>query len=382
MKTETSNLQPNDIPLLQSFIVRMVLSSGLIVIALLISNTVLSYEYERRQVVNEFRRNTMAIGMTIAPHITTDQLHTFTDNSHGTSNDFQRIQRELRQLQEDNGFNNEQVYILRKETDLQNTYRFTVMLQDSLFIGDSYSPPENVADMYAKAWEGTPQSTPMFTDDHGTFVAALIPLTNKAGNVVGILELDRDLEDVLNAFVEDILLRLLFAAFFFFVWLVMGIWMYRQAKKRVDELLQGTIAIQEANYEYRIPIASRAFDEFTLLGRAINISLSQLGERFSMLKFLPKHTLKMIAYANEQQSQVDLNMVRNIECVIMETDIRGFTELTQSFTPRETIKLINEYIEIQAEIIIMDAYNGSIDKYMGDAVLVIFEGEDKERRGI
>ena len=28
----------------------------------------------------------------------------------------------------------------------------------------------------------------------------------------------------------------------------------------------------------------------------------------------------------------------------------------------------------------MEAYSGSIDKYMGDAVLVIFEGEDKERR--
>ena len=45
-------------------------------------------------------------------------------------------------------------------------------------------------------------------------------------------------------------------------------------------------------------------------------------------------------------------MVRNIECVIMETDIRGFTALTQSFSPNETIKLINEYIEVQAEIII------------------------------
>jgi adenylate cyclase len=64
----------------------------------------------------------------------------------------------------------------------------------------------------------------------------------------------------------------------------------------------------------------------------------------------------------------------------METDIRGFTALTENLSPRETIKLINEYIETQAEIIIMEEYNGSIDKYMGDAVLVIFEGEDKERR--
>ena len=105
----------------------------------------------------------------------------------------------------------------------------------------------------------------------------------------------------LNAFIEDILLRLLFDAFFFFAWLGRRcLDVSSKARKRVDDLLQGTIAIQEENYEYRIPIKTNALDEFTLLGRAINISLSQLGERFSMLKFLPKHTLKMIAYANEQ----------------------------------------------------------------------------------
>ena len=46
----------------------------------------------------------------------------------------------------------------------------------------------------------------MFTDDNGTFVAALHSIDEQSGNVVGILELDRDLEDVLNAFVKDILL--------------------------------------------------------------------------------------------------------------------------------------------------------------------------------
>ena len=368
------------IPLLQSFILRLVLGSGLLAMALLVSNTIWSYEYERRQVINEFRHNTMAVGQTIAPHLSVDDIPAFQDNTAVALDAFQTIQAELQRLQTDNQFTEEQVYILRKDSALENTYRFSVMLQERSFIGDTYSPPMDVSEMYAKAWQGIPQSTPMFTDDHGTFVAALIPLKATDGTVVGILELDRNLEDYLNAFMEDIIVRLVIEVVFFFVWLLLGIWMYRRAKNRVDELLQGTIAIQEANYEYRIPTAKHAMDEFTLLGRAINTSLSQLGERFSMLKFLPKHTLKMIAYANEQQSSVDLNMVRNVECVIMETDIRGFTSLTENLSPRETIKFINEFIENQAEIIIMEEYNGSIDKYMGDAVLVIFEGDDKERR--
>lgn len=381
MKTDPiSNLEPKDVPILQSFILRLVMGSGFLAMALLVSNTVWSYEYERRQVINEFRHNTMAIGLTIAPYISSNNLREYVDNSHASTDSFKVVQAELKQLQEDNVFAEEQIYILRKDLTLDNTYRFSVMLQEQTFVGDPYSPPTDVADMYGKAWNGIPQSTPMFTDDHGTFVAALIPLRNQNDEVVGILELDRNLEDYLNAFVEDILIRLLIELIFFFLWLFLGIWMYRNAKSRVDDLLQGTIAIQEANYEYRIPVEKYSPDEFTLLGRAINISLSQLGERFSMLKFLPKHTLKMIAYANEQQSEVALNMVRNVECVIMETDIRGFTALTENLSPHDTIKLVNEFIENQAEIIIMDEYSGSIDKYMGDAVLVIFEGDNKERR--
>ena len=132
MKTDTpTNSQPNDIPLLESFIVRLVLSSGLVVMAVLISNTIWSYEYERRQVVNEFRHNTMAIGLTIAPHITTDHIYQFENNTDGPSSDFQTIQAELRRVQEDNDFSEEQVYVLRKDTQIENTYRFAVMLQDS-----------------------------------------------------------------------------------------------------------------------------------------------------------------------------------------------------------------------------------------------------------
>ena len=346
---------------------------------IMLSNAVWSYEYERTQIINEFRHNTMAVGMTIAPHLHTEGLDVFMDNTHTSDTHFQQIKEELQQVQQDNHFATDQLYILRKDDSAENLYQFSVMLHERPFIGDLYSPPDNVKELY-RPWEGTPQSTPMFTDDHGTFVAALIPLRNDDGTVLGILELDRNLDDYLTTFWEDILVRIITDMVFFLSWLTLSIWMYRASKAKVDELLHGTIALREENYDYRIPIFNERDDEFSVLASAINLSMTQLGERFKMLKFLPRHTRKMIEIANQQHSTIELSMVRNSDCVIMETDIRGFTTLTESMTPNETIRFINEFIEIQAEIIIKEEYNGSIDKYMGDAVLVIFEGEEKERR--
>ena len=65
----------------------------------------------------------------------------------------------------------------------------------------------------------------------------------------------------------------------------------------------------------------------------------------------------MIAYAMSSNLK-STNMVRNKNASWKPIFVVLLS--TQSFTPRETIKLINEYIEIQAEIIIMDAYNGPL----------------------
>lgn len=379
MKRDPSSHTPT-IHWSNSLIFRLITLSGVITLLIMLSNTIWSYEYERTQIINEFRHNTMAVGMTIAPHLHMDGLDSFTDNTHASDTNFQRIQQELKRVQQDNQFDTDQIYILRKDTSADNLYQFSVMLHDRPFIGDLYSPPDKVKSMYKKAWEGTPQSTPMFTDDHGTFVAALVPLQDADGTVLGILELDRNLDDYLTAFWEDILIRIITDLIFFFSWLALAIWMYRASKSKVDELLHGTIALREENYDYRIPILNDRDDEYSVLASAVNLSMTQLGERFKMLKFLPRHTRQMIEIANQQQSTIDLSMVRHIDCVIMETDIRGFTTLTESMSPKDTIRFINEFIEVQAEIIIKEEYNGSIDKYMGDAVLVIFEGEEKERR--
>jgi class 3 adenylate cyclase len=60
------------------------------------------------------------------------------------------------------------------------------------------------------------------------------------------------------------------------------------------------------------------------------------------------------------------------------TDIRGFTSLCEGLTPEEVVKIVNKYLNLQTGIILGNG--GDIDKFMGDAIMAMFEGEDKEMK--
>lgn len=55
---------------------------------------------------------------------------------------------------------------------------------------------------------------------------------------------------------------------------------------------------------------------------------------------------------------------------IMMTDLRGFTSMCGSMEPENVVKLLNHYLEAMTRIIAK--YGGTIDEFIGDAILVVF----------
>lgn len=58
------------------------------------------------------------------------------------------------------------------------------------------------------------------------------------------------------------------------------------------------------------------------------------------------------------------------EVTILNSDIRGFTKMTEDMDPDDTVEMLNEYFGVLVPIIF--SYEGTIDKFMGDAILAVF----------
>ena len=376
-KKEQSNKTFNRFKWHQSYVFKFSLAFGIIFLLLNLSLISSQHYFKRREVAQRFGQTLQTIVKNYAPLINGDLLESIQSNLDKDKLEFQSVKAILKKAQQLNQLDQDLIYILKPTSSKE--WRFQVMLQEETFIGDRYTPPSKLAEVYAKALQGTAAYSKVFHDQHGAFISAVAPIRNQLGQVVALLEADFRLEVYLKqleqSYIEDIGLAIISLLLISLI----SIWMYRRLNLVIFTLLKGTQAIEDEDYSYQIKLKGK--DELSILAGALNQVLNRLKERHEMLRFLPTHTQAMIKRVLlDGEQTIQLSEARDLEVVVFESDIRGFTALSENLSPAETIALINRYIELQAEYLLK--YGGSIDKYMGDAVLVVFEGDNREYRAV
>jgi len=81
-----------------------------------------------------------------------------------------------------------------------------------------------------------------------------------------------------------------------------------------------------------------------------------------------------------QEFESSLLVNETIDATIAFIDICGFTAISEREPPDVVVRLLNKYFDIIVKAII--AEGGSVDKFMGDAVLAVFKGDDHLARAI
>jgi len=123
---------------------------------------------------------------------------------------------------------------------------------------------------------------------------------------------------------------------------------------------------QRKDLELVTAIANQAamFIEINILGKKIEHEIVT-RERFSRL-LSPNVAERVISGQLEIKKGGEL--VR--ECTVFNSDIRGFTRMSEKTEPQIIVDMLNEYFELMVETLFK--YEGTLDKFMGDGIMALW----------
>lgn len=134
------------------------------------------------------------------------------------------------------------------------------------------------------------------------------------------------------------------------------------AKNHTNDILE---AFKSGSNDYITkPIAK---DE--LLARIkTHLELSKINHAFS--RFVPHEFLNFLGYQNVMEIKLGDQVQENM--AVLFSDIKDFTSISESMSPKEAFDFINTFLGVVSPLI--RKHGGFIDKFIGDAVMALFPG--------
>jgi len=109
----------------------------------------------------------------------------------------------------------------------------------------------------------------------------------------------------------------------------------------------------------------------------IKSNLKALKENDILKMYVDENVLN---FMSGQSMENEIMKNENIEAAVAFIDLCGFTAISENESPNTVVGLLNNYFDLMVKEII--AREGSIDKFIGDAVMAVFQGENARQRAV
>jgi adenylate cyclase len=153
------------------------------------------------------------------------------------------------------------------------------------------------------------------------------------------------------------------------VWVVLRLFLNSVVVKPV-QVIEG-VATRVGNGDFSVQAQVNSRDEIGKLAMRINEMVQGLRERLHLQKFVSRQTVDAVRKADLQG--VRLGGERKLATVFF-SDLRGFTAFSEHMEPERVVAILNAILSKQAAIV--RQYGGDIDKFVGDELVAVFEGDE------
>lgn len=155
----------------------------------------------------------------------------------------------------------------------------------------------------------------------------------------------------------------------FFIGLFLLARISKRMTRPIAQLAVASEEIGKGRYEnLDLPKVEKRKDEVAILTHSFHEMVGALRDREKIRGALNKVVSKEVAAAI-LKSSIELGGEERIVTLLF-SDIRNFTPLSNHFTPKELIKMLNKYMTHMCRII--DYTHGVVDKFVGDEIMALY----------
>ena len=147
------------------------------------------------------------------------------------------------------------------------------------------------------------------------------------------------------------------------------LWIARRLSKPLEDLARAARAVAYGDYTVRLPITGN--DEINDAIAQFNAMVAELRHKEELRDVFGRYlNPKLVSEVFDQTAPQAAMRSERREVSVLFADMVNFTAFSESTDTSQVIEVLNQHFEVFHRII--DYYGGVVDKYIGDAVMAVF----------